>query len=153
MILLRTPRSPFFVRFASIVAVVAAATFASAAHAAGDTAGAAGSGRVIVLGFDGADARTVDALMQKGELPNLAKLAAQGTFAPLGTTNPAESPVAWAALNAGQNPAKTGIPGFVMREFLSDGVPMPTKGFALDAVPTPIGTASRSATKEETSVP
>src|SRR5882672_12107903 len=82
---------------------------ARAASAASDPAPAAG-GRVIVLGFDGADARTVEELMAKGQLPNLKKLAEQGTFAPLGTTNPAESPVAWAALNSGQNPAKTGIP-------------------------------------------
>src|SRR5688500_4870485 len=72
-------------------------------------------GRLIVLGFDGADARTVEAMMDRGELPHLQKLREQGTFAPLATTNPAESPVAWAALNSGQNPAKTGIPGFVMR--------------------------------------
>ena len=105
---------------------------------------AAAGGRVIVLGFDGADARTVEELMQKGQLPNLKKLAEQGTFAPLGTTNPAESPVAWAALNSGQNPAKTAIPGFVMRDFSHDGVPFPKKGFAIDAVPVPIGDFSNA---------
>ncbi len=99
---------------------------------AGVSSGA--DGRVIVLGFDGADARTVDAMMARGELPNLARLRERGVFAPLGTTNPAESPVAWASLNSGMNPAKTNIPGFVTRMFLSDGTPMPTKGFAEDAV-------------------
>jgi predicted AlkP superfamily phosphohydrolase/phosphomutase len=91
--------------------------------------------RVIVLGFDGADARTATEMMDNGELPNLAKLRDQGVFAPLGTTNPAESPVAWASLNSGQNPAKTAIPGFVTRKFSSGefgGVPMPTKGFQID---------------------
>jgi predicted AlkP superfamily phosphohydrolase/phosphomutase len=97
------------------------------------------SGRVIVLGFDGADARTVDAMMQKGELPNLARLRDQGTFAPLGTTNPAESPVAWASLNSGRNPAETAIPGFVMRKFGGElGEPGPIKGFAQDGVMIPI---------------
>jgi predicted AlkP superfamily phosphohydrolase/phosphomutase len=91
----------------------------------------AGDGRVIVLGFDGADGPTVERLMAAGELPNLKRLSEQGTFAHLATTNPAESPVAWAALNSGQNPAKTGIPGFMMRE-LRDGMPIPTKGFAVD---------------------
>lgn len=84
-------------------------------------------GRVIVLGFDGADEKTAQELMDKGELPNLAKLRAEGTFAPLGTTTPAESPVSWAALNCGQNPAKTGISGFVMRE-LGSGGPAPALG-------------------------
>ncbi|MCE9592830.1 MAG: alkaline phosphatase family protein [Planctomycetes bacterium] len=89
---------------------------------------AAADGRVIVLGFDGADARTIKALMEKGELPNLKKLADQGTFAPLQTVNPAESPTAWASLNTGQNPAKTGVPGFVKRE-LSPKSGRPSAGF------------------------
>jgi len=86
------------------------------------------SGRLLVLGFDGADARTTRELMDAGALPNLAKLRQSGTFAPLGTTMPAESPVSWAALNCGQNPAKTGIPGFVKRVLLSDGTPVPSLG-------------------------
>ncbi|MCC7011198.1 MAG: alkaline phosphatase family protein [Planctomycetes bacterium] len=95
------------------------------------------SGRVIVLGFDGADGRTVAEMMDQGQLPNLAKLREQGTFATLGTTNPAESPVAWASLNSGQNPAKTAIPGFVTRTY-TDGTPSPIKGFAEDGVATPV---------------
>lgn len=90
-------------------------------------ASAQADGRVILLGFDGADARTAEAMMKAGELPNLQRLADQGTFAPLGTTTAAESPVAWAALNTGQNPAKTGVPGFVKRD-LSSGTPRPNIG-------------------------
>lgn len=94
-------------------------------------------GRVVVLGFDGADGRTAREMMDRGELPNLARLAAAGTFAPLGTTNPAESAAAWAALNTGQNPAKTGIAGFIRRDLLG-GKPFPVKGFAEDGVEVPI---------------
>lgn len=72
------------------------------------------NGRVIVLGFDGADFRTAQAMIS--ELPNLARLQREGTFAALGTTTPDESPVAWASLNSGQNPGKTGVPGFIRRE-------------------------------------
>jgi len=94
-------------------------------------------GRVVVLGFDGGDHRTANEMMQRGEMPNLARLAEQGVFAPLGTTESAESPVAWAALNTGQNPSKTGVPGFVMRDLPlrsdgSKGDPMPTIGFYED---------------------
>jgi predicted AlkP superfamily phosphohydrolase/phosphomutase len=84
---------------------------------------------VIVLGIDGADGRTVSELMNHGQLPRLAELAASGTFELLGTTHPAESPVAWASLNTGQNPAKTGVPGFVRRELGSR--PTPTFGHLL----------------------
>src|SRR4051812_38819788 len=86
-------------------------------------------GRVIVLGFDGADARTTEEMMARGELPHLARLRDSGTFAPLGTTMPAESPVSWASLNSGQNPAKTGVPGFVRRELGPGGHPQPNIGF------------------------
>ncbi|MBL8863321.1 MAG: alkaline phosphatase family protein [Planctomycetes bacterium] len=90
--------------------------------------GAQAEGRLFVLGFDGADARTTERLMDAGLLPNLARLRESGTYAPLGTTMPAESPVSWAALNCGQNPAKTGVPGFVKRDLASDGTPMPGLG-------------------------
>ena len=80
---------------------------------------AADAGRVVVIGFDGADARTVRGLLESdpGSYPNLSRLAAEGTFEPLGIVAPPESPVSWAAINTGQNPAKTGVPGFVKRVF------------------------------------
>ncbi|MCB9916476.1 MAG: alkaline phosphatase family protein [Planctomycetes bacterium] len=93
-------------------------------------------GRVVVLGFDGGDYRTAAAMAADGRMPNLAALAQEGTFAPLGTTWSAESPVAWAALNTGQNPSKTGVPGFVKRilvdrdyqEVPANGDPLPSVG-------------------------
>lgn len=101
----------------------AAWLLASAASAASE------DGRVLVLGFDGADGNVVGAMIEKGELPNLARLKREGTFAPLGTTVPAESPVSWASLNSGQNPAKTGIPGFIKRVLPPAGSPLPSIGF------------------------
>ncbi|MEM7516253.1 MAG: alkaline phosphatase family protein, partial [Planctomycetota bacterium] len=100
----------------------------SAMRSASATALPAEDGRVLVLGFDGADGRTVDAMMKEGELPNLKRLAEMGSFHPLGTTTAAESPVAWASINTGQNPGKTGIPGFVKRGFTSSGIPVPAGG-------------------------
>ncbi len=84
---------------------------------AASTNAAAADGRVIVLGFDGADARTVRELMaaDPGRYPTFEKLASTGTFEPLEVVAPPESPVSWAALNTGQNPAKTGVPGFIKR--------------------------------------
>jgi len=88
-------------------------------------------GRVIVLGIDGGDYETARELIAAGRLPNLAKLAEQGTFAPLTSTISPESPTAWAALNTGRNPSETGVPGFVKRTFRDVGgqeVPMPDIG-------------------------
>lgn len=83
---------------------------------------------MIVLGFDGADARAMERMMDAGELPNCAALRARGTFAPLMSTMPAESPVSWASLNSGQNPGETGIPGFIKRSFGPGGRPEPDLG-------------------------
>lgn len=110
------------------------AFLAALAPAALEPTPSAEVGRVIVLGFDGGDYRTANEMLQRGEMPNLARLGAQGVFAPLGTTESAESPVAWAALNTGQNPSKTGVPGFVMRNLPEGadgktGDPMPDIGF------------------------
>ncbi|MFT4539694.1 MAG: putative AlkP superfamily phosphohydrolase/phosphomutase [Planctomycetota bacterium] len=90
-------------------------------------------GRVIVLGFDGADARTTQALMDDGQLPNLKRLAADGTFQPLVSTNPAESAAGWAAINTGVNPVKNGVPSFVVRNFNSAGDPQVGAGHTTSA--------------------
>jgi predicted AlkP superfamily phosphohydrolase/phosphomutase len=109
-----------------LVAIVALAILFSPSASAGASSS---QGRLVVLGFDGADANMARAMMDRGELPHLARLREQGTFAPLGTTVPAESPVSWASLNSGQNPAKTGIPGFVKRSLSAEGNPGPKVGF------------------------
>ena len=72
-------------------------------------------GRTVVLGFDGADARTVQRLMDAGRLPHLSQLARQGTFAPLRSMHPAESAAGWAAIHTGANPLVNGVGGFLRR--------------------------------------
>lgn len=69
----------------------------------------------MILGFDGLDLGLVSGWLAAGLLPNLARLAAEGSFAPLATTTPAESPVAWAAFCACSNPGKTGIFDFLTK--------------------------------------
>jgi len=70
--------------------------------------------RVVVLGFDGVDPRLLDGYLDR--LPALRKLAAQGTLRPCRTTNPPESPVAWATFATGLNPGAHGIFDFVRRD-------------------------------------
>ena len=72
--------------------------------------------QVVVLGFDGADPNLLSKWAKEGHLPNLARLARSGTFKPLGTTNPPESPVAWASFATGLNPGGTGIFDFLRRD-------------------------------------
>ncbi|HJQ98707.1 MAG TPA: alkaline phosphatase family protein, partial [Candidatus Polarisedimenticolaceae bacterium] len=68
-----------------------------------------GKPRVVVLGFDGADARLVERWMGEGKLPNLAKLKEEGSYAPLLPTNPPQTPVSWSSFATGTSPGKTEI--------------------------------------------
>ena len=73
--------------------------------------------RVAVLGFDGMDPTMVRKLMDEGKLPNLKRLSEMGTFSKLETTQPSESPVAWASFATGVNPGKHNIYDFLVRDF------------------------------------
>jgi predicted AlkP superfamily phosphohydrolase/phosphomutase len=55
--------------------------------------------------------------MGEGKLPNLTRLADEGTFAVLATTQPSESPTAWASFATGVNPGKHNIYDFLVRDF------------------------------------
>lgn len=91
---------------------------AGGAHAAGPDEAAPAGGRVVVLGFDGADWRTTERMMDASQLPNLARLRDMGTAGPLVSTDPAESAAGWAAINTGANPVKNGVPSFIRRSFV-----------------------------------
>jgi predicted AlkP superfamily phosphohydrolase/phosphomutase len=72
--------------------------------------------RVIVLGFDGLDYEVTRQLIEAGKLPAFARLAAAGGFAPLGTTIPPQSPVAWSSFITGLDPGGHGIFDFIHRD-------------------------------------
>lgn len=72
--------------------------------------------KVIVLGFDGVDARYTEQWMNEGKLPNLARLRAQGTFRALRPTVPAQTPVSWSTFSTGIDPGRTGIFDFLRRD-------------------------------------
>jgi len=76
------------------------------------------SGRqVIVLGVDGMDPGFIE--RHWADLPNLARLRDQGSFARLATTTPPQSPVAWSTFITGLDPAGHGIFDFVHRDPLT----------------------------------
>ncbi len=75
-----------------------------------------GRQKVIVLGFDGVDARLTEQWMNEGKLPNLARLRAEGTFRPLRPTIPAQTPVSWSTFSTGIDPGRTGIFDFLRRD-------------------------------------
>jgi predicted AlkP superfamily phosphohydrolase/phosphomutase len=75
--------------------------------------------RVLVMGFDGMDPTLTQKYMAEGKLKNLSRLADTGVFRTLGSTQPSESPVAWASFATGVNPGKHNIYDFLRRDFVT----------------------------------
>jgi len=74
------------------------------------------AGRVVILGMDGMSPDILEPLLAAGALPHFAALRDQGGYRRLATTNPPQSPVAWAGFATGQNPGKHGLYDFVRRD-------------------------------------
>jgi len=72
--------------------------------------------KVIVVGFDGVDPFLCELLMQQGRLPNLSRMRQAGGYRRLGTSNPPQSPVAWANFINGAGPGSHGIFDFIHRD-------------------------------------
>lgn len=97
-------------------ALLAAAALIASQVACGARASAAPGRRVIVLGFDGLDYGLTRKLMDEGRMPNFSRLAAEGTFQPLGTAIPPQSPVAWSNFITGLDAGGHGIFDFIHRD-------------------------------------
>src|SRR6202166_5253477 len=107
-----------------VVPALLAAALALAAAGPLAATGGAGAGpaagqpprKLVILGFDGADAKLTERWMDEGKLPHLAALRRQGTFAPLLSTIPSQTPVSWSTFSTGLNPGRHGIFDFLKRD-------------------------------------
>jgi predicted AlkP superfamily phosphohydrolase/phosphomutase len=72
--------------------------------------------RVLILGFDGLDYEYTKKLMEEGKLPNFSRVAKGGSFGPLETSIPPQSPVAWSNFITGMDSGGHGIFDFVHRK-------------------------------------
>src|SRR5436190_8335395 len=77
-------------------------------------AGISKARRVVIIGLDGQDPELNEKWMNEGLLPNFSRLREAGAFSRLGTTLPAESPVAWSSFQTGCNPGKHRIYDFLV---------------------------------------
>jgi len=71
--------------------------------------------RTIIIGLDGFDPVLAERAMAEGRLPNLSRLRDEGHYQRLQTTNPPQSPVAWASFATGHAPGAHGIFDFLRR--------------------------------------
>ncbi|MHC4906321.1 MAG: alkaline phosphatase family protein [Planctomycetota bacterium] len=72
--------------------------------------------KVIVIGFDGMDPFLTEKMMDAGQLPTLASLRKSNGYRRLATSNPPQSPVAWANFINGAGPGTHGIFDFIHRD-------------------------------------
>lgn len=93
------------------LALLAVLSLATGALSAQQTSGK----KLIILGFDGVDAKLTERWMNEGKLPNLAKLRSQGAFSPLRPTIPSQTPVSWSTFATGLNPGRHGVFDFLKR--------------------------------------
>ncbi len=88
----------------------------TACRSRANLASAATRHQVIVLGIDGMDPQLLEKFIAAWKMPNFARLAAADGVHRLGTSNPAQSPVAWSNLITGMNPGGHGIFDFIHRD-------------------------------------
>lgn len=79
--------------------------------------------RVLILGIDGLDPRTVDLLMSEGKMPNFERLRQGGAYGRLRSQEPMLSPILWTTIATGKEPSEHGIGHFVATA--SDGQEIP----------------------------
>lgn len=72
--------------------------------------------KVITIGLDGFEPKIAEAMLGRGELPNLRALREMGGYSRIKTTYPAQTPVAWSTFSTGTNPGGHGIFDFLSRD-------------------------------------
>lgn len=72
--------------------------------------------KVVIVGLDGLDPGLASKFMAEGKLPNLSRLAAQGSFAPLAVSYPSISPAAWSSFMTGVDCSYHNIFDFLGRD-------------------------------------
>lgn len=82
--------------------------------------------RVVVIGLDGVPHSFIQAMINRGELPNFKSLLPEGSLARMESTIPCVSSVAWSSYMTGRNPGKHNIYGFVDRDPDSLDIYIPT---------------------------
>ena len=94
------------------IALLAVATIAVGCS---PTPESASSGRVLILGLDGATQKVIAPLIAAGDLPNFAALAREGTTAMIRAPRPVLSPRIWTSVATGELPEDHGVLDWVRK--------------------------------------
>jgi predicted AlkP superfamily phosphohydrolase/phosphomutase len=69
--------------------------------------------KMVIIGIDGGSFNVIDPLVERGELPHLARLMRGGCSGDLRSTYPPITHVAWSTFATGKNPGKHGVFDFI----------------------------------------
>ena len=86
-------------------------------------------GRILVIGWDGADWESIRPLVAAGQMPHLARLLADGAYGDLRSYDPMFSPLLWTTVATGKAPTEHGIADFTVKDVRSDSRRMITSDF------------------------
>ncbi len=75
--------------------------------------------RVLLVGWDAADWKVINPLMDAGRMPNVQRLVDNGSMGQIATLHPPLSPMLWTSIATGKRPFRHGIHGFT--EPMADG--------------------------------
>jgi len=78
--------------------------------------------KVLLVGWDGADWKIINPLIDAGLMPNLSRMIQEGVMGNLSTLYPSLSPMLWTSIITGKRPYKHGISGFIEPEPSGDGI-------------------------------
>ncbi len=68
--------------------------------------------KVLLVGWDAADWKVINPLMDAGKMPNVQRLVENGAMGQIATLHPPLSPMLWTSIATGKRPFKHGIHGF-----------------------------------------
>lgn len=68
--------------------------------------------KVLLVGWDAADWKVINPLMDQGKMPNVQKLIERGAMGQIATLSPPLSPMLWTSIATGKRPFRHGIHGF-----------------------------------------
>ena len=68
--------------------------------------------KILLIGWDAADWKIINPLMDAGKMPNLEQLVERGVMGNLSTLYPELSPMLWTSIATGKRPFNHGIHGF-----------------------------------------
>jgi predicted AlkP superfamily phosphohydrolase/phosphomutase/tetratricopeptide (TPR) repeat protein len=78
--------------------------------------------KILLIGWDGADWKYINPLLDAGLMPNLQKLVEGGSMGRLATLDPPLSPTLWTSIATGKRPYQHGIHGFTEPDPSGEGI-------------------------------